>query len=149
MPPRSLTAPDGSIRTIHLEAKVSVDPGVLVGDYGLDRQGGRSDADARRFLDRGANRHEFDQTMADLGDVGLDADNVLRAQLIGFALEAIDRHFAGVVNNEIYCLALKQYSAGELVVPGKPGDFGHYVPQKTIATRRLTSPIGPGVCWTS
>ena len=74
MPPRSLTAPDGSIRTIHLEAKVSVDPGVLVGDYGLNRQGGRSAADARCLLDRGADRHEFDQTMADLGDVGLYAD---------------------------------------------------------------------------
>src|ERR1700733_15060574 len=98
MPPRSLTALDGSIRTIQLEADVSVDPGVLVGDYGLNRQGGRGDADACRLLDRGADRHEFDETMADLGDVGLDADNVLRAQLIGFALEAIDRHFAGVVN---------------------------------------------------
>ena len=75
------------IRTIQLEAKVSVDPGVLVGDYGLNRQGGRGDADARRLLHRGADRHEFDETMADLGDVGLDADNVFRAQLIGFALE--------------------------------------------------------------
>src|SRR5271156_5477583 len=92
------SAPDGSIRAIQLEAEVSVDPGVLVGDYGLNRQGGRGDADTRRLLHRGADRHEFDQTMADLGDVGLDADNVLRAQLIGFALEAIDRHFAGVVN---------------------------------------------------
>ena len=66
MPPRGLTAPDGSIRTIQLEAKVSVDPGVLVGDYGLKRQGGRGDADARRLLYRGADRHEFDPTMADL-----------------------------------------------------------------------------------
>src|SRR5277367_5630091 len=98
MPPRSLTAPDGSIRTIQLEAKVSVDPCVLVGDYGLNRQGGRGDADAHRLLDRGANRHEFDQTMADLGDVGLYADDVLRAQLVGFAFEAIDRDFARVVN---------------------------------------------------
>jgi hypothetical protein len=94
MPPRSLTAPDGSIRTIQLEAKVSVDPGVLVGDYGLNRQGWRVDADAHRLLDRGANRHEFDQTMADLGDVGLYADDVFRPQLVGFALEAIDRDFA-------------------------------------------------------
>src|SRR5271170_7891644 len=67
MPPRSLTAPDGSIRTIQLKAEVSVDPGVLVGDYGLNRQGGRGDADGHRLLDRGADRHEFDQTMADLG----------------------------------------------------------------------------------
>ena len=36
--------------------------------------------------------------MAEFGDVGLDADDVLRAQLIGFALEAIDRDFARVVN---------------------------------------------------
>jgi hypothetical protein len=77
-----------------LEAEVSVDPGVLVGDYGLNRQGGRGDADACRLLHRGADRHEFDQTMADLGDVGLDADDVLRAQLVGFAPEAIDRDFA-------------------------------------------------------
>jgi hypothetical protein len=81
-----------------LEAEVSVDPGVFVGDYDLNRQGGCGDADAHRLLDRGANRHEFDQTMADLGDVGLDADDVLRAQLVGFALEAIDRDFARVVN---------------------------------------------------
>ena len=77
-----------------MEAEVSVDPGVLVGDYGLNRQRGRGDADARRLLDRSADRHEFDQTMADLGDVGLDADDVLRAQLVGFALEAIDRGLA-------------------------------------------------------
>jgi hypothetical protein len=73
-----------------LKAEVSVDPGVLVGDYGLNRQGGRGDTDAHRLRDRGANRHEFDQTMADLGDVGLYADDVLRAQLVGFALKAID-----------------------------------------------------------
>jgi hypothetical protein len=36
--------------------------------------------------------------MADLGDVGLRADNVLRAQLIGFAFEAIDPDFARDVN---------------------------------------------------
>ena len=36
--------------------------------------------------------------MADLGDVGLYANDVLRAQLVGFALEAIDRDFACVVN---------------------------------------------------
>jgi hypothetical protein len=81
-----------------LEAELSVDPGVIVGDYGLIRQAGRGDADARRLLDRGADRHEFDQTMTDLSDVGLYADDVLRAQLGGFALEAIDRDFARVVN---------------------------------------------------
>jgi hypothetical protein len=32
--------------------------------------------------------------MADLGDVGPDADDVLRPQLVGFAPEAIDRDFA-------------------------------------------------------
>ena len=93
MPPRSLTAPDGSIRTIKLEAEVSVDPGVLVGDYGLNRQGGRSAADARCLLDRGADRHEFDQTMADLGDVGLDVDDALPAQLVGFAQGVVDLAF--------------------------------------------------------
>jgi hypothetical protein len=81
-----------------LEAKVSVDPCVLVGHYGLTRQGGRGDAEPRRLLHRGPDRHEFDQTMAELGDVGLDADDILCAQLVGFALEAIDRDFAGVVN---------------------------------------------------
>jgi hypothetical protein len=79
--PQSLTTRAGwLIRAIQLEAEVSIDPGVFVGDYDLNRQGGCGDADAHRLLDRGANRHEFDQTMADLGDVGLDADDVLRAQ---------------------------------------------------------------------
>jgi hypothetical protein len=45
---------------IQLEAEVSVDPRVLVGDYGPNGQGGRGDADARRLLDRVADRHEFD-----------------------------------------------------------------------------------------
>ena len=58
----------------------------------------RDNADACGLPDRGADRHEFDQTVADLGDVGLYADDVLRAQLIGFTLKAIDRHFACVVN---------------------------------------------------
>jgi hypothetical protein len=33
-----------------LEAEVSVDLGVFVGDYGLNRQGGGGDADARGLL---------------------------------------------------------------------------------------------------
>jgi hypothetical protein len=87
-----------SIGPIQLKAEVSVDPGILVGYDGLNRQSGCGNADARCPLHRSADRHEFDKTMAEVGDVCLNADNVLSAQLIGFALEAIDRDFARVVN---------------------------------------------------
>ena len=76
-------APKGSIRAIQLKAEVSVNPSVLVGYDGLSRQSGRGNADARS-----PDCHELHETVAELGDVSLDADDVLRAQLIGFALEA-------------------------------------------------------------
>jgi hypothetical protein len=47
-------ASDGLIRAIQLKAEVSVDPGVLVGDYRLNGQSRRVDADARHLLDGGA-----------------------------------------------------------------------------------------------
>jgi hypothetical protein len=81
-------APKGSIRAIQLKAEVSVNPSVLVGYDGLSRQSGRGNADARYLLDRSPDCHELHETVAELGDVSLDADDVLRAQLIGFALEA-------------------------------------------------------------
>jgi hypothetical protein len=60
--------------------------------------------------------------MDELGDVGLDADDVLRAQLVGFALEAIDRDFACVVNEvcQVSNLAAREGLERRQKAAGKP-----------------------------
>ena len=79
------------------EQIVAADPGVLVADDGLHRQGRGRRRDAGAALDRGADRHELDQA-AELVDVGLDADHVVGADRIGLVADQADGVLAGVVD---------------------------------------------------
>src|SRR6267154_3313175 len=84
--------------TVEGEAEVAVDPSVFVVDDGVYGEGGRGNGDARHFFDGGTDGHEFDESAADFGDIGFDADDVFGLQQVRFVFEAGDGDFARVVN---------------------------------------------------
>src|SRR2546422_1021722 len=79
------------------QAGLAADPGFLVADDRLRRQGGRGGLQAGEFSHGGADRHELDEA-AELVDMCLDPDHVLRADRRCLVAYEADRVLAGLVD---------------------------------------------------